>query len=62
MRRPFTALAALLLLVIALAQGARAFLGLEVTIDGVQVPVVASWIAAGVAGLLALMLFREARG
>jgi len=61
MRRPFTAIAALLLLIIALAQATRAFLGLEVVVDGYSVPVVASWIAAAVAGALGLLLFREAR-
>ena len=61
MRRPFTMLAALLLLVVALAQAARAYLGVEVLINGYSVPVVASWVAAAVAAFLSLMLFREAR-
>ena len=61
MRKPFTTIAALLLLVVALAQAARAYLGVEVLIDGYAVPVIASWVAAGVAGLISLMLFREAR-
>lgn len=62
MRRPFTLLAALLLLIVGLAQATRAYLGLEVIVDGYQVPIMASWIAAGVAGALALLLFRESRG
>lgn len=60
--KPFTAIAALLLLVIAIAQAARAAMGVDVLIDNTfHVPIVASWIAAAVAGLLAIMLFREAR-
>ncbi len=61
MRRPFTLLVALLLLVIAIAQATRAFLGLDVVVDGHPIPVTASWIAAAVAGLLCVMLFVEAR-
>ena len=61
MRRPFTTIGALLFLVVAVAQATRAALGVEVVIDGFQVPIVASWIAAAVAGLLAIMLFRESR-
>jgi len=61
MRKPFTTIAGLLLIVIAIAQATRAFLGVSVLVDGFAVPVMASWIAAAVAGLLGLMLFREAR-
>ena len=61
MRRPFTILAALLLLIVTLAQAARALTGAEVLIDGYSMPVMASWVAAAVAGFLSLMLFREAR-
>ena len=61
MRRPFTLIAGLLLAVIALAQATRAFLGIDVVIDGYHVPIAASWIAAVVAGVISVMLFREAR-
>lgn len=59
--RPFTAIGALVLLIVAILQATRAALGIEVIVDGYPVPIVASWIAAAVAGVLALMMFREAR-
>lgn len=59
--KPFTALAALLLLAVALAQAARAYMGLDVVISDYHVPVVASWIVAGITGFLSLMLFVEGR-
>lgn len=61
MQKPFTTVAAVLLLIVALAQATRAFLGVEVLIGGYSVPIVASWIAAAVAGLISVMLFSEAR-
>jgi hypothetical protein len=61
MRRPFTTIAGLILGIVAIAQATRAALGVEVVIDGYQVPVMASWIAAVVAGIVSLMAFREAR-
>jgi hypothetical protein len=61
MRKPFTTVAALILGLVAIAQATRAALGVEVVIDGYQVPVMASWIAAAVAGVVSLMAFREAR-
>jgi hypothetical protein len=61
MRKPFTTIAALILGLVAIAQATRAALGVEVVIDGYQVPVMASWIAAVVAGIVSLMAFREAR-
>jgi hypothetical protein len=61
MRKPFTTVAALILGLVAIAQATRAALGVEVVIDGYQVPVMASWIAAVVAGIVSLMAFREAR-
>jgi len=60
MRKPFTVIAGLLLLVVAAAQATRAYLGFDIVVDGFQVPIVASWAAAGIAGILGLMLFREA--
>lgn len=61
MRRPFTTIAGLILAIVAIAQAARAALGVDVIVDGYAVPVMASWIAAAVAGVVSLMLFREAR-
>jgi hypothetical protein len=58
--KPFTVIAALLLGLVAAAQTARAYFGIEVVVDGYQVPIAASWIAAGVAAFLSVMLFREA--
>ena len=59
--RPFTMIGGLVLLLIAVVQAVRAFLGFDVIIDGYHVPVMASWIAAGVLGLLSLMVLSEAR-
>jgi hypothetical protein len=60
MRRPFTIIAALLIGFIAAAQATRAFLGVDVVVDTFHVPIVASWVAAGVGAFISLMLFREA--
>ena len=54
MGRPLTSLGGLLLLVIAGAQAYRAMKGFDVTIDTFHVPVIASWAAAAIAGLLGL--------
>ena len=59
--KPFTTISALILLAIAAVQAVRAFTGIDVVIDGFHVPVMASWIAAGVIGLVGLMTFSEAR-
>ena len=61
MRKPFTLLAALVFLVVAIGQATRAYFGFDVVIDGHPIPVAASWIAAGVAAFLSVMLFMEAR-
>lgn len=61
MHKPFSLIAGLLLLAIAVIQGLRATYGLDVVVDGYQVPVVASWAAAAIAGLLGLMVLRESR-
>ncbi len=59
--KPFTTIGGLVLLLIAIVQAVRAFLGFEVTIDGYAVPVMASWVVAIVLGLLSLMVLGEAR-
>ncbi len=59
--KPFTTIGGLVLLLIAIVQAVRAFLGFEVTIDGYAVPVMASWVVAIVLGLLSLMVLSEAR-
>ena len=59
--RPFTMIGGLVLLLIAAVQAVRAFLGFDVIIDGYHVPLMASWIAAGVLGVLSLMVLGEAR-
>lgn len=61
MHKPFSLIAGLLLLAIAVIQGLRASYGLDVVIDGYQVPLIASWVAAAVAALLGLMVLRESR-
>lgn len=60
MPRRFTAIAAILLGVIAIAQAVRAFTGVDVVVNGYHVPVMMSWIAAAVAGIIAVLAFREA--
>lgn len=59
--KPFTALTALLLFIVAIAQAARAYLGLDVVIGDFHMPIIASVGAAVVTGFLSIMLFVEAR-
>jgi hypothetical protein len=59
--KPFTRIAALLLAVVAGLQATRFFAGWPVAIDTFALPVWASAVFAIIAGLLALMLWREAR-
>lgn len=56
----FSTVAAIILGVIAVAQGVRAFYGIDVTVGAYRVPVMMSWIAAGVIGAVAIFAFREA--
>jgi hypothetical protein len=60
-RKPFTMIAVVLLLLIALLQLLRFILGWEVTLNGVRIPVWASAIACLVAAGLAVMVWVEAR-
>ncbi|WP_386746042.1 hypothetical protein [Agrilutibacter niabensis] len=59
--KPFTALACLLLALIALLQLTRLLLGWEITINGYAVPLWGSGVAALIAGALSLMVWRESR-
>lgn len=61
MSKTFTTVAAVLLLVVAAAHIARAVMGLPVTVDDFAIPVWASWVAAGVCGILGVMVFAEMR-
>ncbi len=59
--KPFTRVAVLLLAVVAGLQAVRFVAGWPVSINGYAVPVSTSALFAAVAGLLALMVWREAR-
>ena len=59
--KPFTALTALMLFIVAIAQAARAYYGLDVAIGDFHVPIVASIGVAVLTGFLSIMLFVEAR-
>lgn len=59
--KPFTLIAVVFLSLLALLQLTRAFLGWEVTVNGIVIPVWVSGIAFVIAGALALMLLRESR-
>jgi hypothetical protein len=59
--KPFTGIAVVFLLMIALLQLVRFLLGWVVTVHGVMIPVWASGIAFVIAGVLAIMLWRESR-
>ncbi len=61
MRKPFTIIAVVLLLLIALLQLLRFIMRWEVTLNGVSIPVWASAIACLVAAGLAVMVWVEAR-
>lgn len=58
--RLFSTVAAIILGVIAAALALRAYYGVELTVGTYHVPVMMSWIAAGVTGVVALFAFREA--
>ncbi|MBP6014434.1 MAG: hypothetical protein KBA31_19555 [Alphaproteobacteria bacterium] len=60
MPKRFTSIGAILFGVIAAGQAARIYYGLDVVISEYHVPMAMSWAAAGIAGLLCIMLFREA--
>jgi len=59
--RPFTMIAAILFLVVALAHAYRLMTGCEVTLGGSEIPQWISWIGLVIAGGISFGLFREAR-
>ena len=61
MNKPFTVVAAAVLLLISLLQLLRLVLGWAITIDGVTIPLWASGVAFVVAAGLAAMVWRELR-
>lgn len=60
-KKPFTVVAAILLLAVAVAHVFRLVDGWQVTVGDSHIPLWASWVGLVVAGGLSLMLFREAR-
>lgn len=61
MPKTFTNLAAILLLLIAACHLVRAVMGIAITIDAIAIPMWTSWLAAGVTGILGIMVFAEMR-
>jgi hypothetical protein len=59
--KPFTTIAVVVLLLVALLQLLRFVAGWELIVDGIAVPVWASGIAFVIAASLAAMVWREAR-
>lgn len=57
--KPFTIIAAILLLAVAICHAYRAYAGFDFIYGTIHIPIVASWVAAGVTAFLALMLFVE---
>lgn len=60
-RRPFTMLAAVIFLLMALVHLYRIVVGFDVSIAGTHVSQAVSWVALAVTALLAVMLYGEAR-
>lgn len=59
--KPFTTIAVLILALLALGHVYRLVRGLEVVVNGITVPQWISGVVAVVAGMLALMVWRESR-
>ena len=59
--KPFTTIAAIVLAILALVHLYRFVMGLEVVVNGMAVPQWISGVVAVVAGVLALMVWRESR-
>jgi hypothetical protein len=59
--KPFTTIAVIVLAILALGHLYRFIMGLEVVVNGMTVPQWVSGVLAVVAGVLALMVWRESR-
>jgi|GEM_PF-1686828 hypothetical protein len=59
MSKFFTVVSALLLLLIAVGHALRAYYGIALTVGAYAVPVLASWICAGILAFLAIMILVE---
>ena len=59
--KPFSAIAAVVFVLVALAQLLRLILGWPVVVNGINIPLWASAIACLFAAVLAVMVWREAR-
>jgi hypothetical protein len=59
--KPFTTIAVVVFSLVALMQLLRFMLGWEISVNGIAIPIWASGFAFVIAGVLALMLWREAR-
>jgi hypothetical protein len=59
--KPFTLIAAIVFLAVAALHVYRIYAGLTVVVGGHEISMMASWIGAGVAAVLGIMLFMEAR-
>ena len=57
--KPFTTVAIVVFVLVALAQLLRVVLGWDIIVDGIIIPSWVSLIACGIAGTLATMLWRE---
>jgi uncharacterized membrane protein YdbT with pleckstrin-like domain len=60
-RKPFTLIAAIIFLIIALAHAYRLSTGFQVVLAGDTVPLSISWIGVAIGAILATMLTVEAR-
>jgi len=60
--RPFTLVAAVIFLCMALLHLYRLAIGFNVTIGETALPMSVSWIGLAIGALLSAMLFRESRG
>jgi len=59
--KPFTAMAAVVFALVALIQLLRVILGWTILINGSQIPIWASLLICIIAGVLAVMVWRERR-
>ena len=61
MKKPFTAIAIFVFVLIAVGHLLRAVVSAEIIIGGITIPVFVSWPAAVIAGVIAYMLWRETK-